>query len=446
VVLAFTLIGLATRLGLAPTRAHGVLFVAVFAWLGLRHPPRSSLKVFPLFVPAYVIPLIGANPPLDPRALLIASATCVFVAEKIAAAQRRSSDAGAAADRSAAAFRAVATASALLQRLEPEAVLDAVVDGVMALGYDGANLVVIDDAEGTFSLIHPRGLSIELGTAPHPIGAGMTALVRDSRRPLVIQDYARWEHAIEHYRHSGVRSLIGVPVLAGDRLVGVLVASTRSPRPISTADVEPLQALAEVAGAALVNVGRFQAERSVAAEQTLAALTDGLTGLSNRRHADEVLVTLGPGTCLVMIDVDRFHAVNERLGHAGGDAVLRAIARHFSARLRDQDFLARFGGEELLLLLPGLDLGAALAVVERLASSWRATNPEATFSAGIALHLGGDVGPTLERADAALYEAKHSGRDRCFTEQRAASVRGGGPRAQEPRARSREGHAAAAAS
>lgn len=416
VMLAFASIGALTRLGLAPVRSYGVLFVAVFAWLGLRHPPRTSLKVLPLFVPAYVVPLIGTKPPLDPRALVLVTATCVAVAEMISLGHTRTRDAVASGNRSAAAYKAVAAASASLQRLEPGAVLGAVVDGVMALGYDGANLVVVDNATEMFRLIHPRGLSLALGPESHPLAAGLTAVVRESGHPLVVEDYAHWEHSIEFYRHSGVRSLIGVPVLAGEEFVGVLVASTQSSRPMSSSDVEPLQALAEVAGAALLNVERYQAECSVAAEQTLAALTDELTGLPNRRHADQVLTAIKRGTSLVMVDVDHFSAVNERLGHAGGDAVLQAIARHLAAGLRGEDFLARFGGEELLLVLPGRGLEAAVAVVDRLASTWRATNPEATFSAGIALHIDGDVAATLARADDALYQAKNAGRDRCATE------------------------------
>ena len=413
---AFALIGVTARVGLAPPRSYGVLFVGVFAWIGLHHPPRTSLKVLPLFVPAYVIPLIGATPPLSLRALAVVAATCVFVAEQIAAGHARTREARESADRSAQAFKIVAGASASLQRLDPEAVLDAVVDGVMALGYDGANLVVIDDVTETFALIHPRGLAVDLGTQRQPLGNGMTAMVRESRRPLVVEDYATWEYAVEFYRHSGVRSLIGVPVLTGEHLTGVLAASTTSPRPIAAADVEPLQALADVAGAALVNVEVYKSQQLVAIEQTRVALTDQLTSLPNRRHADHVLSEVTTGTSLVMIDVDHFRMVNERLGHAGGDLVLQSIAAHVASRLRDGDVLARFGGEEFLLVLPRAALEPAVAVVERLAASWRATGPETTFSAGVAHHAGGDVAATLARADAALYQAKRAGRDRCVSE------------------------------
>lgn len=408
-------VGVSYRAGLVPERAFGVLFVALFAWLGLRYPPGTALKALPLLVPAYLVPLIGRPSEIDPPAVILAVAASVFVAEQISRAQAKTVDALVVADRTAAAFRAVATTSASLIRLEPEGVLDAVVDAVMSLDYDGANLVVIDDATDRFSLIHRRGLSLELGTEWQPLAAGMTATIRASHEPLVVQDYASWEHSIEHYRDRGVRTLVGVPMLAADRLVGVLVASTRSPRAVHPSDVEALQSLSLVAGTALANGERYQTQRTIALEQSKAALTDELTALANRRHADLVLSHIAPGTSLVMIDADRFSDVNERLGHAGGDDVLRSMAAHLATGLRGQDFLARFGGEEFLLVLPAQDLRSAAAVVERLAATWRATAPETTFSAGIAQHTGADPATTLAWADAALYDAKRSGRDRCRT-------------------------------
>lgn len=424
VAVAFVAIGLATRVGLAPPRAYGVLFVAVYAWVGLHQPPRTSLRLIPLFAVAYVVPLIGADPPMSYRALAIVGVTCVFVAETIAAGHRQAVVARQEALQLARAFRIVAGASASLQQLEPDAVLDAVVDGVMALGYDGANLVVIDEVAGTFVLQHPRGLAAELPTEPQPLGAGMTAIVQATREPLVVEDYASWEHAIEFYRHSGVSSIIGVPVCCNGDLIGVLAASTRVPRPVPASEVEPLQALADVAGAALANVERYEDQRDAAREHERAALTDALTGLPNRRHADEVLSSIVPGSSVVMIDVDHFRSVNERLGHAGGDRVLQALARHLSDGLRSDDYLARFGGEELVLVLPRRDLDRAVRVVSRLAESWRRTFPEATFSAGVAQHRGGEVRTTLARADAALYEAKRAGRDRCISEASLQSTSG----------------------
>lgn len=423
VVLSFVAIGVASVVGLAPTRSYGVLFVAVFAWIGLHHPPRTSLKVLPLMVPAYVIPLLDATPRLDPRAVVIVCVTCVFVAEAIASGQSRAASAQALADQSAEAFRTVAATAVSLQRLDPSAVLDAVADGVMALGYDSANLAIIDDPSDTFVLAHARGIATQLGTQRQAVSGGLIAQVRASRQPVVVDDYVTWEHAIDFYRDCGIRAMIGVPVLTGEQLTGILVASTVESRVIPMSECGPLLALAAVAGAALANVEHYQTEQRVAEEQTRVAeeqtqiaLTDALTGLANRRHADEALDSVVAGSTIVLIDLDHFGAVNEQLGHAGGDEVLRAIAEHLSSGLRDDDFLARFGGEEFLLVLPRRRHDAGISVVERLAASWRMTNPATTFSAGAARHDGGDSTITLERADAALYAAKRAGRDRCVSD------------------------------
>lgn len=419
---AFVAIGVATKLGVTPIRSYGVLFVAVFVWLGLHHPPRTSLRVLPLFVPAYVIPVLGSTPRFDPRALVIAGATCVFVAEAIAENRRRTRREQQRADATARAFRVVATASSSLQQLDPDAVLDAVVDAVMALGYEAANLVLIDDETESFVLAHPRGISVQLGVDRHPLGTGLTAQVRASRRTLVVEDYATWANAIDVYRDCGVRAMIGVPILAGSRLVGVLVASTARRRTIPPAELDPLEALAAVASAALANVEHYRIEQEAVRAQTEVAMTDGLTGLANRRRADAALDAIVPGSCVVMIDLDHFGQVNERLGHAGGDEVLRRISDHLSAGLRDGDFLARFGGEEFLLLLPGKSVSAAMRIVERLGATWRATEPITTFSAGVACHRIGAAADTLARADAALYEAKRAGRDRCLAEEPLAAA------------------------
>ena len=418
----FAAIGVATALDVTPIRSFGVLFVAVFVWLGLHCAPGGSLKVLPVFIVAYVVPLLDASPPLDPRALVITGATCVFVAELLARNRLRAHTEQRRADATARAFRIVATASTTLQQLDPDAVLGAVVDAVMDLGYDAANLVLIDDATETFVLAHQRGISAVLGNDRHPLGSGLTAQVRETRRAIVIDDYATWEHAIEVYRDCGVRAMIGVPILAGSHLAGVLVASTARMRTIPPSEQDPIEALAAVASAALANVEHFRTEQAAVLTQTAAAMTDGLTGLANRRQADEALRAIAPGTSVVMVDLDHFGQVNERLGHAGGDDVLKRISVHLAAGLRAGDFLARFGGEEFLLLLPDQSVDEAVRILDRLAATWRATDPATTFSAGIARHRLGGAAETLARADAALYEAKRTGRDRCASEDELASL------------------------
>lgn len=158
------------------------------------------------------------------------------------------------------------------------------------------------------------------------------------------------------------------------------------------------------------------------------ATTDGLTGLSNRRHFMErggaelgrARRTGGPVSCL-MFDVDHFKKVNDAHGHNVGDEVLRALARTARGSLRDIDLLGRLGGEEFGALLPETGLEEALHVAERLREAVAAMGlthagaPLAvTMSLGVACAKGQSetLESLLRRADGALYEAKQGGRNR----------------------------------
>lgn len=143
-----------------------------------------------------------------------------------------------------------------------------------------------------------------------------------------------------------------------------------------------------------------------------SALTDVLTGVGNRRYADEVMKDLETGDAVALIDIDHFKRVNDTYGHSQGDKTLVALAGHLQGQLRVGDNLARFGGEEFLLVLRGAGL-AARTIVGRMAEEWARLDPETTFSAGVAVHGAGRTPKeTLQRADTAMYEAKRQGRDR----------------------------------
>jgi two-component system cell cycle response regulator len=129
----------------------------------------------------------------------------------------------------------------------------------------------------------------------------------------------------------------------------------------------------------------------------------------------------------MMLDLDHFKRVNDTHGHAAGDAVLKEMARRWSRQIRDSDLLARLGGEEFCVVLPGTALQDATAVAEKLRRV-TASDPVAmvsdegqplslpvTVSIGVAavdVSLGLDFPSLLHAADEAVYEAKHAGRDR----------------------------------
>jgi diguanylate cyclase (GGDEF)-like protein len=154
------------------------------------------------------------------------------------------------------------------------------------------------------------------------------------------------------------------------------------------------------------------AEHAEATAFAEAAQTDDLTGLGNRRRGNVLLDSLQPGDALLVLDLDHFKEVNDRLGHGEGDRVLIDLGHFLAGHLRDADDVARYGGEEFVVVLRGAGAGAR-GTAERLASAWRQQRPVVTFSVGIAVHeLGRSPALTFGAADAALYRAKAAGRDR----------------------------------
>jgi diguanylate cyclase (GGDEF)-like protein len=125
-----------------------------------------------------------------------------------------------------------------------------------------------------------------------------------------------------------------------------------------------------------------------------------------------MLTSLAPGDAVVLFDLDHFKGVNDTFGHAMGDQVLQDFSRFLRAHVRSGDGLARFGGEEFLVILRGIDPDVD-ATAARLVEAWRATGPVTTVSAGLAIHLPhSTAAETLASADAALFTAKTDGRDR----------------------------------
>ncbi|WP_238382880.1 GGDEF domain-containing protein [Cognatilysobacter segetis] len=152
------------------------------------------------------------------------------------------------------------------------------------------------------------------------------------------------------------------------------------------------------------------------------AVSDELTGLPNRRSMqtllDRSIALSARGVapfCVAILDIDHFKTVNDELGHAAGDAVLREVGRLGHAELRATDVLGRWGGEEFLLVMPGsIDAAtAALARIREAVTAGAYPSRRITLSAGIAVHRPGeDADALLARADRALYAAKRAGRDR----------------------------------
>ncbi|MEW6148476.1 MAG: GGDEF domain-containing protein [Bradyrhizobium sp.] len=163
------------------------------------------------------------------------------------------------------------------------------------------------------------------------------------------------------------------------------------------------------------------------------ARTDMLTGLANRRALDEFLrkaqatAEWGEPLCVLMLDIDHFKSFNDNFGHGVGDQVLRLMAKVLREKVREQDLPARYGGEELIAVLPDADLAACAEIAERIRRAIaeatitrRSTGeilPSISVSIGAAQYRVGEaITDLIERCDRALYLAKSSGRNRVVTE------------------------------
>ncbi len=167
-------------------------------------------------------------------------------------------------------------------------------------------------------------------------------------------------------------------------------------------------------------------------EQTTArVLIDPLTGVLNRSGYIETIdkqfarwKRYGGALSLAVIDLDRFKSINDQYGHAAGDKVLATVASNLGDLIRDSDTLCRFGGEEFVLLVPEATADDAVMLVNKLRSHiescgfrYKDTPVPVTISGGVAhFHVGDSIEDVFERADRAMYQAKHSGRNQICSE------------------------------
>lgn len=215
-------------------------------------------------------------------------------------------------------------------------------------------------------------------------------------------------------RMGGALSAACVPVNFMGRALGVLHVAGAKGKPPNPEQIAQLTALGVHAGNRIGTLRAF--ERS-----QLQASTDSLTGLTNRRVAEEVLANLmavDTAFAVVMADLDYFKRLNDTMGHDAGDRALKLFADTARSVVRDRDHVVRWGGEEFALLLPGANAERAAEVVERLRAALAqahllSNTPIFTASFGIAdSSMARDRENIVRLADEALYRSKQAGRDR----------------------------------
>jgi len=255
-------------------------------------------------------------------------------------------------------------------------------------------------------LLSPRSEVIGTGSATGPSGVTRSAAVTAR-----IADRVRSAYGLTHTLAAPLRIESGV--------VGAIVLSRRDREPWPDAARRLLEAAAVEAAAAMARAYSF---REVAAH----ASTDPLTGLPNRRYFDEFCGLLarrrraGDAVAVLMVDIDKFKALNDRHGHPIGDEVLRAVAGAIVTAVREEDVPARVGGEEFAVLLRNPGPEVAVEVGERVRAAVQDLDLRrhgvsgVSVSVGVANARGADepIAAIVERADQALLRAKRAGRNR----------------------------------
>ena len=307
--------------------------------------------------------------------------------------------------------------SGLSRSVSPDAIVDAIVEELgHATGAD--HIIVVRRAEDGRSLaahLVSTRVGIPDHSTPMPIGDLEDPVEdRQATAPEIADRIARRVRAA-----YGLTQVIAAPLTTPDGVVGAIVISRRVGATWSESTRRVLGGAALEASAALA---RAYSHRDAEAR----AATDALTGLPNRRYFDEFVGLLaqrrraGDAVGILMVDIDRFKALNDRHGHATGDAVLRSVGRAIVGAVREDDVPARFGGEEFVVLLRNPSPGVAVEVGERIRAAVRGMDlhklgvQRVSVSIGVAVADGPEepIADLIEMADRALYRAKRAGRDR----------------------------------
>jgi diguanylate cyclase (GGDEF)-like protein len=328
-------------------------------------------------------------------------------------------------DRLHAIERVLEVSRALVADLDRPRIVASIVDTVAELLDADVVALFSRGVDGAFRLeagagIPSRAIGLEVQGRRGMVGRAIVDRVRIDG----LQEVAAWPVEFIDDRPGGATSHVAMalPIVVGDAVAAVLFVTRVGPdRSYSELERGIADLLTAQVAIALQNA-------DLHAQVAESAVRDPLTGLLNRRFFDEAVEAAlanarrsGTELSLIVLDLDRFSAVNNAYGHVVGDTVLRRVARAITGAVRDGDIVVRYGGEEFVVVAPGTDSDGAVSVAERIREAVGASGAEPvdgrlvplTISAGVASLVDETDGPGLFRAaDSALLAAKRAGRDR----------------------------------
>jgi len=324
-----------------------------------------------------------------------------------------------------------ALARRLARAVHPAQLHQTIVDAcAIAAGAGKGSLALVDADRKFLSVVatygYPSVLVRHMRFGP---GQGIIGRVFCTGRSLRVGDVRRMRDAPPPRLRYRTAAFMSVPLSRGGQVRGVIsVADPREGDQFSRQDLRTFRAMA---GVALLALDRLTALEQASAAAHAAAI-DPLTGLFNRRHfltrlheeVQRARRQLSP-LAVMMIDVDQFKQLNDRLGHLAGDAVLRVVGDVLHRSVRLFDVCARQGGDEFAILMPGSSPEDSRQIAERIRSGIEHSRPQGvpwsdearlTVSIGIAAFANTTSDDLIDRADRALYAAKRQGRNRVCEE------------------------------
>jgi diguanylate cyclase (GGDEF)-like protein len=311
---------------------------------------------------------------------------------------------------------------AIARRSPLQQILDAVTHGAAELlNVEMAALNLLEQDEPTVAtMVSSHGVAAKLraqmSRVPLPT-AGVAGLAILGDELVYVEDYANSPIAIPEMAKARLKSTMAVPVHENGVVVGCLTVGTFSViREWDKPAQDILKAFAEHVSLALTDAKTLEAMNQ--------AFHDSLTGLASRAlfttRMESAFATSGR-VAVLFVDMDRFKVVNDSLGHAAGDVLLRGVAERIEDCLRKGDTAARLGGDEFAVLLPEVDsldevVPVARRILEALREPFDLGGKETFVSASIGIAFsdtgGHDAGALMVSADLAMYQAKKQGKDR----------------------------------